>query len=90
MNKTKSLMISVKPKDAIKLDIIELDKSETYPEEGMLPEDGLYRYLYQPGEQHGERKRRKTDFIWSKNTYRLNRIIEETNDCEIVSLSHIM
>ena len=47
-------MISVKPKDAIKLDITELDKSETFPEEEVLPEDGLYRYLYPPGEQHGE------------------------------------
>ena len=37
----------------------------------MLPEDGLYRYLYQLIEQHGDQKRRTTDFIWSKNTYRL-------------------
>ena len=32
--------------------------------------DGLYRYLYQPGEQHGDQKRRPTDLILSKNTYR--------------------
>ena len=32
---------------------------------GILPEDGLYRYLYQPGEHHGDQKR-ATDFIWSK------------------------
>ena len=30
MNNTKSLMIDMKPKDAIKLEIVELDKSETY------------------------------------------------------------
>ena len=30
MNNTKSLMIYMKPKDAIKLDIVELDKSEAY------------------------------------------------------------
>ena len=70
MNNTKSLMIGMKPKDAIKLDTDPLD--ETHPEETVLPENGLYRYLYQPGEQHGDQKRRKTDFIWSKNTYRLN------------------
>ena len=49
-----SSMIGMKPKDAIKLDTIPLDK--TYPEETVLPEDGLYRYLYQPGEQHGDEK----------------------------------
>ena len=54
MNNTVSSMIGMKPKDAIKLDTIPLDK--TYPEETALPEDGLYRYLYQPGEQHGDQK----------------------------------
>ena len=60
---------AMKPKDAIKLDNVPLDKK--YPEETVLPEDGLYRYLYQPGEQHGDQKRQATDLIWSKNTYRL-------------------
>ena len=54
-------MIGMKPKDAIKLDTIPLDK--TYPKETVLPEDGLYRYLYQPGEQHRDQKRRATDLI---------------------------
>ena len=67
MNNTVSSMIGMKPKDAIKLDTVPLDK--TYPKETVLPEDGLYRYLYQPGEQHGDQKRRATDLIWSKNTY---------------------
>ena len=75
MNNTKSLMIGMKPKNTIKLDTIPLDK--TYPEETILLEDGLYRYLYQPGEQHGDQKRRATDLIWSKNTYRLDRIVQE-------------
>ena len=48
MNTTVSWMIGIKPKDAIKLDTFPLDK--TYPQETLLPEDGLYRYLYQPGE----------------------------------------
>ena len=68
-------MIDMKPKDAIKLDTIPLDK--TYPEETILPEDGWYRYLYQPGKQHGDQKRRATDLIWSKNTYRLDRIAQD-------------
>ena len=75
MNNTVSSMIGMKPKDAIKLDTVPLDK--TYPEETVLPEDRLYTYLYQPGEQHGDQKRRATDFIWSKNTYRLDRIVQE-------------
>ena len=56
-----SSMIGMKPKDAIKLDTFPLNK--TYLEETMLPEDGLYRYLYQPGEQHGDQKRWAKDFI---------------------------
>ena len=54
MNNKKSLMIDMKPKDAIKLAIVPLDK--TYPEETELLEAGLYRYLYQPGEQHRDKK----------------------------------
>ena len=74
MNNTVSSMIGMKPKDAIKLDTVPLDK--TYPKETVLSEDGLYRYLYQPGEQHGDKKRRATDLIWSKNIYRLDRIVQ--------------
>ena len=43
MNNTKSLMIDMKPKDVIKLDTVPVDR--TYPEETVLPRDGLYRYL---------------------------------------------
>ena len=70
LSNTVSSMIGMKPKDAIKLDTVPLDKK--YPEEAVLPKDGLYRYLYQPGEQHGNQKRRATNLIWSKNTYRLD------------------
>ena len=63
LNNTVSLMIGTKPKNAIKLDTVPLDKK--YPEETVLPEDGLYRYFYQPGEQHGDQKRQATDLIWS-------------------------
>ena len=70
----KSSTINMKPKNAIKIDDAPLDK--IYPEETVLPEDGLYHYLYQPDEQHEDQRRRATDFIWSKNTYRLGRIVE--------------
>ena len=36
-------MIGMKPKDAIKLDSVPLDK--TYPKETVLPDDGLYRFF---------------------------------------------
>ena len=39
MKNTESLMISMKPKDAIKLGTVPFDK--TYPKETILPEDGL-------------------------------------------------
>ena len=61
MNNTVSLMIGMKSKDAIKLDTVLLD--ETYPQGTVLPEDGLYRYLYQSGEQNGDQKRQATDLI---------------------------
>ena len=70
MNNTVSSMIDIKSKDAIKLGTLALDKN--YPEEILLPKDGLYRYLYQPGEEHGDQKRRATDLIWSENTYQLD------------------
>ena len=43
MNNTVSSMIGMKPKDAIKLGTVPLDK--TYPEETVLPKDGLYRFI---------------------------------------------
>ena len=42
----------------------------------VLPEDGLYRYLLQPGKQHNDQRHRTTDRIWSKGTYRLRGIVE--------------
>ena len=41
MNNTESSMTGMKPKDAIKLDTVPLNKA--YPKETVLPEDGLYR-----------------------------------------------
>ena len=75
VNNTLLPMTGMKLKDAIKLDTIPLDKK--YPEETILPEDGLYRYLYQLAEQHGDQKRGATDLTWSKNTYRLDRIVQD-------------
>ena len=65
----------MKPKDTIKLNTVQLNK--TYPKESVPPENGLYRYLHKPTKQHDDQKRRVTDLICSKNTYRLDRIIQE-------------
>ena len=76
LNNTQTEMIGMKPKDAIKLNEVPLVARESYPPEEVLPEDGLYRYLLQPGEEHDDQRRRATDWIWSKGTYRLKEIVE--------------
>ena len=38
-------------------------KSERYPVEEVLSEDGSCKYLYQPSEQHGDQKIRATNFM---------------------------
>ena len=76
LNDTQTEMTGMKPKDAIKLDEVLLVKQEVYPPEEVLPEDGLYRYLLQPGEEHDDQRCRATDRVWSKGTYRLREIVE--------------
>ena len=76
LNDMETEMIGMKPKDAIKLNEVLLVDQESYPPEEVLPEDGLYQYLLQPGEEHDDQRRRATDRIWSKGTYRLREIVE--------------
>ena len=55
LNDTTTEIIGMKPKDAIKLKevpLVPLVAQESYPLEEVLPEDRLYRYLLQPGEEH--------------------------------------
>ena len=75
LNSEKTQMLGMTPAKAVRLTSVEL-KVKPYPEEKVLPEDGLYRYLYQPGELEGGDRRRATDKIWSRNTFRLDRIVE--------------
>ena len=49
-------MTGMKPKDAIKLKEVSLVARESYPPEEVLPEDGLYRYLLQPSEEHDDQR----------------------------------
>ena len=70
LNNTETDMTGMKPMDVIVLDQVPLVNRENYPEEDKLPEDGLYRYLLQPSEEHDDQWHRSTDRIWSKKTYR--------------------
>ena len=54
LNNTASSTIGMKPKIVIELDTVPLDKK--YPKETVLLEDRLNRCLYQPDEQHGDKK----------------------------------
>ena len=54
LNDTTTEMIGMKPKDAIKLNEVPLVARESYPPEEVLPEDGSYRYLLQPSEEHDD------------------------------------
>ena len=71
LNDMESEMTGMKPKYAIKLKEVPLVSRESYPPENTLPEDGVYRYLLQQGEEHDDQRHRATDTIWSKGTYRL-------------------
>ena len=67
LNKKKNLMIGLTPATTIEWKIVEL--KQKYPPEYVLPEDGLYHYLYQHGETHGNQRQRATDLKWSKEMF---------------------
>ena len=54
LNDMQTEMIGMKPSDVIKLNEVPLVRQEAYLPEDKLPEDGLYRYLLQPGEEHDD------------------------------------
>ena len=84
LNDTETQMIGMKPKDAIKLDQVPLVNRENYPPEDTLPDDGLYSYLLQPCEEHDDQRRRATDRIWFKATYRLREIVEHLGNRDVL------
>ena len=75
LNNTKLDRIGMAPARAVKFDNVMLN-IKAYPGENALPVDGLYRHLYQPGELERGQTRRATDMIWSWNTFRIDRIVE--------------
>ena len=80
LNDTTTEMTGMKPKDVIKLDEVPLVKQEVYPEENKLLEDGLYRYLLQPSEEHDDQWHRAADRVWSKRTYRLREVVKDAGN----------
>ena len=80
LNDTETEMNGMKPKDAIVMAKVPLVNREAYPPEDKLPENGLYRYLLQLGEEHGDQRCRTMGRVWSKGTYRLREIIEDAGN----------
>ena len=80
LNDTETQMTRMKPSDVIKLNQVPLVNRENYPPEDTLPEYGFYRYLLQPGEEHDDQRKRAMDRIWSKKTYRLREIVEDSGN----------
>ena len=78
LNDTETQIIGTKLKDAIKLK--ELNLVESYPSEDILPENGLYRYLIQPGKERDDQHKRLTDSMWSKKPYRLREVKEDSGN----------
>ena len=77
LNDTETQMTGMKP---IKLNQVPLIKQKNYPPEDILPEDGLYHYLLQPSEEHDDQRKRATDRIWSKKTYRLREFVKDSGN----------
>jgi len=75
LNSTKLERVGMTPAKAVKLNSVEL-KTKPYEPEDISPTDGLYRYLLEPGEENSDSKRRATDNVWSRETFRLDHIIE--------------
>ena len=69
------------PKYAIELKKVPL--LENYLPEDTLPEGGLYHYLLQPRDQ----RKRVMDRIWSKATYRLREVVEDSGNQVMYYLS---
>ena len=79
-NDTETQMNGMKPKDAIELKEVHSVDRENYPPEDTFPEDELYHYSLQPNEEHINQCQRAMDRIWSKKTYRLREIVEDTGN----------
>ena len=87
LNDTETDMTGMKPSDVIVREQVPLVNRENYPPEDTLPEDGLYHYLLQPGEEHDIKWCRATDRVWSKGTYRLRDVVKDSGNHVMYYLS---
>ena len=62
-------MTDMKEEDAIKMKEVPLVNKKSYP-----PEKDQ---LVMPGEENSDHRKRATDRLWSKKTYRLSEVIEK-------------
>ena len=84
MNTSETRLLGKKPVDAIKLRKVRQKPSlptlrPVGLEEEKLPSDVGVRYLYQPGELEGGR-RRATDPVWSLDVYRIGRSVTKPDE----------
>ena len=89
MNNRVNSMTGMKPLDAVGMKEVGLVNEKIYDEEETLPLDGLYRYLLQPGEEHGDGRKRATDRIWSKEVYKLKEVLENKENRTIYILDGV-
>ena len=66
-------MTGMSLKEAIELKKVPLE--ERHLPEDTLPKYGLYHYLLQAKEEHDDQRKRATDRIWFKATYRLRELL---------------
>ena len=87
LNSEKTRMLGMTPAIAVKLGNVEL-KVKPYPKEEVAQEVDLYRYLNKPGELEEDNRRRATDMIWSWDTYRIDRIVDNPGQSVLYYLAH--
>ena len=86
LNNEVTRLTDKKPADAIKATRVPQKPSSVVPgrpvgsSEQKIPSSVGVRYLYQPGELEGGRRRRATDPVWSLRVYRLGRSVTKPRE----------
>jgi hypothetical protein len=92
LNTAVTRLTGKKPVDAIRLKRVTAEPSSVLPgrpvglEEKLIPSDEQVRYLYQPGELEGGR-RRATDPVWSLTLHSVRNVVRQSNQPAVYYLS---
>ena len=78
INNEETRMIGMEPSEAIKKKVVQSSVKKNMTKEKPIPAGTIVRYLYEPGELEGGR-RRATDPVWSLKLYRLGRYVIKPN-----------